>query len=42
MDVYGRVARLLPELAEERGGAWVIGERLTRQEIASRVDASRE
>jgi CRP/FNR family cyclic AMP-dependent transcriptional regulator len=43
MDVYGRVARLLLELAEEReGGAWVIGERLTQQDIASRIGASRE
>ena len=42
MDVYGRVARLLLELAEERDGALVIGERLTQQEIASRVGASRE
>ena len=42
MDVYGRVARLLLELAENRDGALVIGERLTQQEIASRVGASRE
>lgn len=42
MDVYGRVARLLLELAEERDGAWVIDERLTQQDIASRVGASRE
>lgn len=42
MDVYGRVARLLLELAEERDGALVIAERLTQQEIANRVGASRE
>jgi CRP/FNR family cyclic AMP-dependent transcriptional regulator len=42
MDVYGRVARLLLELAEEREGTLVIAERLTQQEIASRVGASRE
>ncbi|MDX1374025.1 MAG: Crp/Fnr family transcriptional regulator [Burkholderiales bacterium] len=42
MDVYGRLARLLLELAEEREGALVIGERLTQQEIASRIGASRE
>jgi len=42
MDVYGRVARLLLELAEEQDGRLVIGERLTQQEIASRVGASRE
>jgi CRP/FNR family cyclic AMP-dependent transcriptional regulator len=42
MDVYGRVARLLLELAEEHDGVLVIGERLTQQEIANRVGASRE
>lgn len=42
MDVYGRVARLLLELADERDGSWVISERLTQQDIASRVGASRE
>ncbi|MGH8649629.1 MAG: Crp/Fnr family transcriptional regulator [Burkholderiales bacterium] len=42
MDVYGRVARLLLELAEEHDGRLVIGERLTQQDIASRVGASRE
>ncbi len=42
MDVYGRVARLLLELAEERDGVMVINERLTQQDIASRIGASRE
>jgi CRP/FNR family transcriptional regulator, cyclic AMP receptor protein len=42
MDVYGRVARLLLELAEEEDGALVIHERFTQQDIASRVGASRE
>lgn len=42
MDVYGRVAGLLLELADERDGSWVINERLTQQDIASRVGASRE
>ena len=42
MDVYGRVARLLLELAEERDGRLVIDERLTQQDIASRIGASRE
>jgi CRP/FNR family cyclic AMP-dependent transcriptional regulator len=41
MDVYGRVARLLLELAEERDGRLVIAEALTHKEIASRVGASR-
>ena len=42
MDVYGRVARLLLELAEERDGNMVIAHKLTQQDIASRVGASRE
>ena len=42
MDVYGRVARLLLELAEPKDGKLVIAERLTQQDIASRVGASRE
>ena len=42
MDVYGRVARLLLELAEDREGRMVISEHLTHKDIASRVGASRE
>lgn len=42
LDVYGRVARLLNDLAVERDGQRVIPERLTHQEIAARVGASRE
>jgi CRP/FNR family cyclic AMP-dependent transcriptional regulator len=42
MDVYGRVARLLLELAEDQNGRLVICEALTHKEIASRVGASRE
>ena len=42
MDVYGRVARLLLELAEEKDGRLVISEHLTHKDIASRVGASRE
>jgi CRP/FNR family cyclic AMP-dependent transcriptional regulator len=42
MDVYGRIARLLLELAEKRDGRLVISERLTQKDIASRVGASRE
>ena len=41
MDVYGRVARLLLELADDQDGNWVINERLTHQDIASRVGAYR-
>ena len=42
MDVYGRVARLLLELAEDEDGKLVITEKLTQQDIANRVGASRE
>jgi CRP/FNR family cyclic AMP-dependent transcriptional regulator len=42
MDVYGRVARLLLELAEDHGGQLAIPQRLTQQDIASRIGASRE
>jgi len=42
LDVYGRVARLLLELATEQDGKLVVAERLTHQEIANRVGASRE
>ena len=42
MDVYGRVAGLLLELAEERDGKLLIVEPLTQKDIASRVGCSRE
>ena len=42
MDVYGRVARVLLELAEEDRGQLVIKEKLTQADVASRVGASRE
>lgn len=42
MDVYGRVARMLLELAVERDGVLVIESKPTQQKIASRVGASRE
>jgi len=42
LDVYGRVARLLVDLAEERDGRLVIDEKLTQKDIAERVGASRE
>ena len=42
-DVYGRVANVLMELAREReGGSLFIPEKLTQQDIADRVGASRE
>lgn len=42
MDVYGRVARLLLEMSEEKDGKNVIQQRLTQRDIASMVGASRE
>jgi CRP/FNR family cyclic AMP-dependent transcriptional regulator len=42
LDVYGRVARLLLDLAVKEDGQLVIDEKLTHQDIASRVGASRE
>src|SRR4029453_14793732 len=39
MDVYGRVARLLLELAVEEEGKLVVDEKMTQQDIASRVGA---
>lgn len=42
MDVYGRMARMLLELAVERDGTLVIEGRPTQQEMANRVGASRE
>ena len=42
LDVYGRVAKLLLELATEVDGRLVIDQRLTQQDIADRVSASRE
>ena len=41
-DVYGRFARMLHELATERDGKLVIEEKLTQQDMASRIGASRE
>ena len=42
LDVYGRVARLLLNMAVERDGRLAIPEKLTQQEIAERVGASRD
>ena len=41
-DVYGRVTKVLMSLAEPRGEKLYIEERLTQQDIADRVGASRE
>lgn len=41
-DVYGRIASFLEEHAVEAEGKRILAERLTQQELASRVGASRE
>ena len=41
-DVYGRLVRLLNALAVEHDGHQVVEERLTQQDIADRVGASRD
>lgn len=43
MDVYGRVARVLTESAtEETPGRWVIRGKVSRQDVAKMIGASRE
>ena len=42
MDVYGRVAHTLLDLAKEIDGRQIIEQRLTHQDIASMVGSSRE
>ena len=42
VDVYGRVARLIMELARDKDGKRVIDPRPTQQDMAARIGASRE
>jgi CRP/FNR family cyclic AMP-dependent transcriptional regulator len=42
LDVYGRVAKLLLEVATEVDGRLIVEQRLTHQQIADRINASRE
>jgi CRP/FNR family transcriptional regulator, cyclic AMP receptor protein len=42
IDVFGRVARLLIEMAEEIDGKWVVQRAPPKQEIARMIGASRE
>jgi len=42
LDVYGRVARLLLDMAEDVDGRKVVTKRLTKQDIGRMVGASRE
>jgi CRP/FNR family cyclic AMP-dependent transcriptional regulator len=41
-DVYGRLVRLITTLAVERDGVMTVPEKLTQQDIAERVGASRD
>lgn len=42
MDVYGRVASTLMELAIQSNGKTIVGEKLSQQDLANMVGASRE
>jgi len=42
LDVYGRVARLLLDMSEDVNGQKVVTKRLTKQDIAKMIGASRE
>jgi CRP/FNR family cyclic AMP-dependent transcriptional regulator len=42
LDVYGRVARLLLDMSEDVDGQKVVTKRLTKQDIAKMIGASRE
>lgn len=42
MDVYGRVARLLLDMAEDVGGQQVVTKKISKQDIAKMIGASRE
>ena len=41
-DVYGRLVRLVNALAQDVGGRQIVPEKLTQQDIADRVGASRD
>ena len=42
LDVYGRLTSLLTSLTPEQSGVGVLTERMTQQELAERVGASRD
>jgi len=42
MDVYGRVARTLLDLAKPENGKLIVGEKLSQQDLADMIGASRE
>jgi len=41
-DVYGRLVKLLIQLARPHDGVWIVEESLTHQEIANMIGSSRE
>jgi CRP/FNR family transcriptional regulator, cyclic AMP receptor protein len=41
-DVYGRLVKLLTQLAKPRDNRWIVEERLTHQDIADMIGSSRE
>jgi len=42
MDVYGRVARLLLDMSEDVGGEVIVTRKISKQDIAKMIGASRE
>ncbi len=42
MDVYGRVARLLLDMAETTDGQTIVRKKISKQDIAKMIGASRE
>lgn len=42
MDVYGRVAHLLLEMAEQKDGETIVTRKISKQDIAKMIGASRE
>jgi len=42
MDVYGRVAHLLLEMAEQKDGQTIVTRKISKQDIAKMIGASRE
>jgi CRP/FNR family cyclic AMP-dependent transcriptional regulator len=42
MDVYGRVARLLIDMSEDVDGTTVVVRKISKQDIAKMIGASRE
>lgn len=41
-DTYGRLVKLLDQLAKPEGKEWVVAEKLSQQDLANRIGASRD